>query len=57
MAKSKGRFLAELLGSDGKVEKAKSDAGIYAGANVTIAADGTLQLQLYHLLVVLLREQ
>ena len=42
MAKSKGRFLAELLGSDGKVEKAKSDAGIYAGANVTIAADGTL---------------
>ena len=42
MAKSQGRFLAELLGSDGKVEKAKSDAGIYAGANVTIAADGTL---------------
>jgi len=42
MAKSKGRFLAELLGSDGKVEKAKSDAAIYAGANVTIAADGTL---------------
>ena len=42
MAKSRARFLAELLGSDGKVEKAKSDAGIYAGANVTIASDGTL---------------
>ena len=42
MAKSKGRFLGEILGSDGKIEKSKTDAAITAGANLSLAADGTL---------------
>ena len=42
MAKSKARFLGEILGSDGKIEKAKTDAAITAGANLSLAADGTL---------------
>ena len=42
MAKSKARFLGEILGSDGKIEKAKTDAAVTAGPNLSLAADGTL---------------